>query len=98
MLAGLAYWGFTVGEGAIAWVLAIGAPAAAAVVWGTFVSPKAKRPVSLPVRLSIEIDLFIVTGLALWFADARAFALALGSLGIAASVLNAVTEHEGLPG
>ena len=98
MLAGLAYWGFTAAEGAMAWVLGIGAPVAAAAVWGLFVSPKAKRPVSLPVRLSIEIDLFVVTALALWFADARGFALALVSLGIATSVLNAVTEHEGLPG
>jgi hypothetical protein len=98
MLIGLAYWGFTAVEGARAWVLGIGAPAAAAVVWGLFVSPKARRPVSLPVRLSIEIDLFVVTGLALWFAGAPGLALALGSLGIATSVLNAVTEHEGLPG
>jgi hypothetical protein len=89
MLAGLAYWGFTTGDGALAWVLGIGAPVLAAVIWGLFVAPKAKRPVSLPVRLSIEIDLFVVTALALWFADARSFALALGSLGIATSILNA---------
>jgi hypothetical protein len=31
MLAALAYWGFTVGAGA--WVLGVGAPLLAAVVW-----------------------------------------------------------------
>jgi hypothetical protein len=77
-------------------VLGIAAPLAAAGVWGRFVAPKARRPVSLPVRLSIEIDLFVVASLALWFADARG--LALGSLGIATSILNALTEHEGIPG
>lgn len=98
MLIGLAYWGFNAVEGSMAWVLGIGAPVAAAAVWGVFVSPKARRPVSLPVRLSIEIDLFVVTSLALWFSGAQGFALALGSLGIATSVLNAMTEREGLPG
>ena len=34
MLAALAYWGFTVGDGAGAWVLGVGAPLLAAVVWG----------------------------------------------------------------
>jgi hypothetical protein len=33
MLAVLAYWGFTVGDGAGAWVLGVGAPLLAAVVW-----------------------------------------------------------------
>ena len=33
MLAALAYWGFTVGDGAGAWVLGVGAPLLAAVVW-----------------------------------------------------------------
>jgi hypothetical protein len=63
-----------------------------------FVAPKARRPVSLPVRLSIEIDLFVAASLAVWVADARGFALPLGSLGIATSVLNAVTEPRVPPG
>jgi hypothetical protein len=33
MLAALAYWGFTVGAGAGAWVVGVGAPLLAAVVW-----------------------------------------------------------------
>lgn len=67
-------------------------------MWGWLVSPRARHPVSLPVRLSIEVDLFIVTAIALWFVDAAGFALAPASLGIGTSVLNALTEHEGLPG
>jgi hypothetical protein len=34
MLAALAYWGFAVGDGVGAWVLGIGAPLLAAIVWG----------------------------------------------------------------
>jgi Protein of unknown function (DUF2568) len=42
MLAALASWGFTVGDGAGAWVLGIGAPLLAAIVWGAWVAPKAR--------------------------------------------------------
>ncbi len=92
LLIGLAYWGFTVGEGAASWVLGIGAPAAAAAIWGMFVAPKAKRPVSLPVRLAIESDLFVLAALALWFADAPVAGIVLGVLGVTTSALNAATE------
>jgi hypothetical protein len=92
MLAALMYWGFTVGEGAWAWVLGIGAPALAAVVWGLFVAPRATRPVSIAVRLSIESDLFIASAIALWFAGQPELGVTLGVLGILTSVLNVATE------
>jgi Protein of unknown function (DUF2568) len=93
LLVGLAYWGFTVGEGATAWLLGLGAPAVAAVVWGLFVAPKARYPVSMPIRLSIELDLFILATLALWFAGAPVAGLLLGLLGATTSGLNALTEN-----
>ena len=93
LLAGLAYWGFTAGEGATAWLFGIAAPAVAAVVWGLFVAPKAKYPVSMPIRLSIELDLFILAALALWFAGAPVAGLLLGVFGATTSALNALTEN-----
>lgn len=95
MLVALAYWGFTAVDGALAWVLGLGAPTLAAAIWATFVSPKARRPVSMPVRISVEIDLFVLSALALWFAGAPAAAVVLGVLGIATSALNATTERSG---
>lgn len=92
LLVGLAYWGVTVGEGATAWLLGLGAPAVAAVVWGLFVAPKARFPVSMPIRLSIELDLFILATIALWFAGAPVAGLLLGVLGATTSGLNALTE------
>jgi hypothetical protein len=88
MLAALMYWGFHVGEGAWGFVLGIGAPALAALVWGRFVAPRAKRPVQLIVRLSIEIDLFTVSAIALAFAGQLELALVLGVLGVGMSVAN----------
>ncbi len=92
LLAGLAYGGFTVGEGATAWLLGLVAPAVAAVVWGLFVAPRARYPVSMPIRLSIELDLFILATLALWFAGAPVAGLLLGVLGATTSGLNALME------
>jgi hypothetical protein len=97
LLAGLAYWGFRVGEGAWGFVLGIGAPVLAAVIWGLFVAPKAKRPVPLFVRVLIEIDLFILTAILLWFAEQPTLGIALGVLGVGTSLANAWQEHRGEP-
>jgi hypothetical protein len=78
-------------------VLGLGAPALAAAIWGTFVSPKARRPLSVPFRVSLEIDLYVLSALALWFAGSPVAAIVLGVLGITTSALNAVTERGGSP-
>jgi hypothetical protein len=95
MLVALMVWGFHVGEGAWAFVLGIGAPAAASAVWAIFGAPKAVRPVRLALRVSIEIDLFTISAVALWFAGYPAWAVALGVLGIVTSLVNAWQEGRG---
>jgi hypothetical protein len=95
LLAGLAYAGFTLGEGVIAWVFGLGAPTLAAVLWAMSVAPRARRPVPMPVRLVLEIDLFTAAAVALWLAGAPVAGVVLGVLGISSSVLNVVTAREG---
>lgn len=52
-LVALAYWGFT------AFLpLAVIAPLAAALTWGTFVAPKAKKRLGDPLRLVVEVVFF----------------------------------------
>jgi hypothetical protein len=94
MLAALAYWGFTVGDGAGAWVLGIGAPVLAAIVWGAWVAPKARWPVPIPTRVVIELVVFgaAVGGLAV--AGQPLAAVVLGVAGPATSLLNASQEHQ----
>ena len=53
LLAALAYAGLQVNI-----VLAILAPLVAAVVWGLFVSPKARFPLSRPLWVGVQIVLF----------------------------------------
>ena len=89
MLAAQAYRGFTVGDGAGAWVLGIGAPLLAAVVWGAWVAPKARWPVPLPTRVVIELVLFGAAVGALAVAGQPLVAVVLAVAALATSLLNA---------
>lgn len=63
-LAALAYWGFTLDKGLLLKIVAgIGAPLFAAIVWGTFVAPKAPYLVDEPLRILVELAVF---GSATW--------------------------------
>ena len=57
-LTALGLWGWRHGSGIWAWVLAIGLPLAAAVLWGAFVAPKAKWFLPLGGRLAVEAIVF----------------------------------------
>jgi hypothetical protein len=58
-LAALGYWGFRTPDSLIVKILlGIGLPLAAAVLWGTFVSPKAKVKIPDYGRLVLEIVVF----------------------------------------
>ena len=89
MLAALAYWGFHTQEGAFELIVGIGAPLAAAAVWGLLVAPKAIRPVPVQLRLIVEFFLFGFTALALADADQPVLALAFALLAFGSSLLNA---------
>lgn len=42
----------------MSWVLGIGAPVLAAVVWGLFMAPKAVRPLHAPIHQIVESVIF----------------------------------------
>lgn len=79
-LAALGYWGGVTGTGAWAWVLAALTPLAAAVLWGTFASPRA--PVRLPVAPKIALRLAVLLGgnVALAVAGQRWLAVAFAAV------------------
>ena len=97
MLAALAFWGYVVGEGPWAWLLGVGAPALAAVVWGTFVAPRAKVPVPAPVRVAIELVLFAAAAAGLAAAGQPVAAVVLGVAGLVTSLLNDLQERRAGP-
>lgn len=64
-LVGMGYWGWTQNDGLWRWVLAIGVPIGAAVLWGTFAVPddpsrSGNAPVPIPgiLRLFLELLFF----------------------------------------
>ena len=79
-LAALGYWGWQIGNTLLLKVVAgIGAPLAAAVVWGLFVSPKASLAVPGAVRLIIEVAFFALAVLSLFAAGQTSLALTLAA-------------------
>jgi hypothetical protein len=94
MLAAFAYWGFTVSDGIGAWVLGVGAPLLAAVVWGAWVAPKARWPVPIPTRVVIELVLFAAAVGALVAAGQPVLAVVLGVAALVTSLLNASQERQ----
>ena len=65
-LAALAWWGWEFGTGLVLSLLfAIATPLVAAVFWGVFAAPKARIPVSLPLRLTVKAIVFLAATLAL---------------------------------
>jgi hypothetical protein len=85
-LAAFGYWGASVADGVAAFVYAIVLPIAAAILWGLFAAPKARRRLPPIARLPFELGIFGLAALALWEAGAHAVALAFG----VTVVLNAV--------
>ena len=97
MLAALAFWGYVVGEGPWAWLLGVGAPVMAAVVWGTFVAPKARIPVSAPLRVQIELVLYALAAVGLSAAGQPVAAVVLAVAGLVTSLLNDAQERRAGP-
>ena len=89
-LAATAYWGFSIASGVTQWVLGLGAPALVAVVWGLFVSPKAKVELPHPARFAVELLVWAAAALALAAADQPALAIAFAVVAVVSGALNYV--------
>lgn len=77
MLAAFAYWGFTIGDGWVAWALAIALPLLGAVVWGMFFAPRSERRLGLWPGALLSWVLFLLGAAALWATGQSALAIAL---------------------
>jgi len=66
-LAAFAWWGYHTGQGALAKIaLAIGAPLVVAVIWGLFVAPRARFPVTPFWRTLLAMAVFGAAAIALY--------------------------------
>jgi hypothetical protein len=76
-LAALGYWGSTTGGGAWPVVVGIATPLAAAVLWGTFASPRARVPLATVPKLIVRLGVLLGAAVALAVAGRRTLALVL---------------------
>ena len=82
------YWGFRVGsQGFLKVLLGIGAPAAFAVIWGTFLAPKAAWRLSQPWLLILEVTIFGLTTWALYSTGKTALAATFGLIYVINKIL-----------
>ena len=80
-LVALGYWGFHTGTSeALRWVLGIGAPLLAAVVWGLFIAPRRRFDVPLAVWILLQVLIFGAAIAALFASDQPTLAVVFGVL------------------
>lgn len=86
-LVAIGYWGWSQHEGLLRFVLAVGGPLIAAILWGTLTVPgdpsrSGKAPVPVPglVRLVLELALFAFAAWALYDAGQPTLALILAAI------------------
>ena len=91
-LAAAAYWGWEATSGPGRWYLAVLAPAAVIVVWGLFISPKARIAVPRLAALAIELLLLGLVALGLAAAGPLWLGIAYGAVALVSGVMNFVLE------
>ena len=86
-LGAIGYWGWTQHDGFVRYLLAVGGPILAAIVWATFAVPddpsrSGKAPVPVPgiIRLVLELALFAFAAWALYDAGNSLLALILAAV------------------
>lgn len=83
MLVGFGYWGHWVGNGVLVeWILAIGIPVAAIVIWGLFFAPKSKHRLSIMPGIWLSLALFLMSAGAVFHAGQFGPALGMAVLAV----------------
>lgn len=90
----LGYWGFQVSQGTIMKIiLGIGTPLLAAVIWGMFGAPKAPYTLSGFPFLLLEIIIFGLPAVALYFIEKQSLAYIYGIITVVNLVLMKIWDQ-----
>jgi Protein of unknown function (DUF2568) len=87
-LAAAAYSGWEATSDAGRWYLAVAAPSAFVLVWGLFISPRARIQVSKHVALAIEFVLLGLVAVGLAVAGSVWLGIAYGAVALVSGALN----------
>ena len=81
MLVSFMYWGFHLDTSLFVKILfGVGTPILVAIIWGTFIAPKASIPVTVPIRVLLQIILFSLAAVALYFSEKATLAIIFGTI------------------
>ena len=81
MLVSFMYWGFHLDNRLLIKILlGIGTPIVVAIIWGVFIAPKASIPVTVPIRVFLQIILFGSAAVALYFSEKGTLAIIFGTI------------------
>jgi hypothetical protein len=83
-LAAVGWWGWDAGGP----LLGLAAVAAVAIVWGLFVAPKRRFDLALPLRLAVELAVWLAAGAALAGTGHTALGVAFVVLAVVSGALN----------
>jgi hypothetical protein len=83
-LAAVGWWGWDAGGP----LLGLAAVGAVVVVWGAFVAPKRRFDLAGPIRLAIELVVWLAAGAALYGVGQTALAVAFVLLAVVSGALN----------
>ncbi|SDN62925.1 Protein of unknown function [Psychrobacillus sp. OK028] len=80
-LGAFSYWGFHMNKGGfINIVMGIGTPLLVAIFWGAFIAPKANFPVTIPIRIILQLIVFGLATTALFASSKGTLAIVFGSI------------------
>ena len=83
MIVALGYWGYQSSDsGVLKWLLAIGLPLVAMVIWAMYFAPKANRRLSIMPGALLSLGMFLLAALALYTAHQSAAAMVLAAFAI----------------
>jgi hypothetical protein len=92
--AAFAWWGGTVGHGVVSVLCAIAAPLLAAVLWGRWAAPRAKRRLPLARRVPFELAVFALAAAALATVSVVAGVVLAAAVAVNAALLTAFGQWE----
>ena len=92
-LAAFGLWGASIASGVGAVLLAIGLPVVAAILWGRFAAPRARRRLPLRLRAPFELGVFALAALALWHAESLAWGAVFAVIAVVNAALLSVFDQ-----
>jgi len=89
MYAGMFWWGYTTFDGFWGWLIGLSVPFFVSVFWSLTLSPRAPRPLPMPVKVTTRLALLLAGAAAWWFAELQWAAIAAAASALVGTAIAA---------